>query len=78
MQDILNFRISPRTKENWKKLYIWFCKYNAFDKAFNPVTYEEYEYNGKGYICVKANSDFDGVFSNFQMVLNIVMVISFG
>lgn len=33
-------------------------KYDDFDQYFQPVTYEEYDYNGKKYIRVKANSDY--------------------
>ena len=35
-------------------------KYNDYNTGFKPVTYEEYEYQGKKYIRIKANSDFDG------------------
>ena len=31
-------------------------KYNDYDTGFKPVTYEEYEYQGKEYIRIKANS----------------------
>jgi len=62
MQDILNLEYLRGLKKTGRSYTFDSVKYNAFDKAFNPVTYEEYEYNGKGYICVKANSDFDGVF----------------
>lgn len=31
-----------------------------YDTGFNPVTYEEYEYQGKKYIRIRANSDFNG------------------
>ena len=34
--------------------------YNKLSKGFQAVTYEEYEYNGKKYIRVKANSDYCG------------------
>lgn len=33
-------------------------KYDDFDTGFKPVTYEEYEFQGKKYIRIKANSDF--------------------
>lgn len=33
-------------------------KYNNYRQNFQPVKYEEYEYNGKKYIHVKANSDY--------------------
>lgn len=35
-------------------------KYDDYDTGFKPVTYEEYEYQGKKYIRIKANSDFCG------------------
>ena len=34
--------------------------YNKSSQGFQAVTYEEYEYNGKKYIRVKANSDYGG------------------
>ena len=34
--------------------------YSAYSKGFQAVTYDEYEYNGKKYIRVKANSDYGG------------------
>lgn len=37
-----------------------FDSVNDYDTGFNPVTYEEYEYQGKKYIRIRANSDFDG------------------
>ena len=33
-------------------------KYDDYDTGFKPVTYEEYEYQGKGYIRIKVNSSF--------------------
>ncbi len=44
-------------------------RYYTFDRTeddecyqpFNPIKYEEYEYQGKRYIRVKANSDYDGI-----------------
>lgn len=35
-------------------------KYDDYDTRFKPVTYDEYEYQGKKYIRIKANSDFNG------------------
>ena len=40
-------------------------KYDDYDTGFKPVTYEEYEYQGKKYIRIKANSNFDG--SKFKL-----------
>ena len=34
--------------------------YENYDKSFQPQIYREYEYNGKRYVRVKANSFFDG------------------
>ena len=34
--------------------------YSEFDTSFQPQTHQEYEYNGKRYIRVKANSYYDG------------------
>ena len=33
-------------------------RYNAYNEKFAPKQHEEYEYNGKRYVRVKANSDF--------------------
>ena len=35
-------------------------KYDDYYTGFKPVTYEEYEYQGKEYIRIKANSSFSG------------------
>ena len=35
-------------------------RYNAYDEKFAPKQHEEYEYNGKRYVRVEANSDFGG------------------
>ena len=35
-------------------------KYNAYSRTFKAKTHEEYEYNGKRYVRVEANSDFGG------------------
>ena len=40
-------------------------KYNAYSTPFNAKTHEEYEYNGKRYVRVEANSDFGG--DNFTL-----------
>mgnify|MGYP000375302858 FL=1 len=34
--------------------------YNEYDTSFQPQTHQEYEYNGKRYVRVKANSYYDG------------------
>ena len=33
-------------------------EYDDYDQYFQPVTYEEYDYNGKRYIRIRANSDY--------------------
>ena len=40
-------------------------KYNAYDEKFLAKQHEEYEYNGKRYVRVEANSDFEG--GEFQL-----------
>ena len=35
-------------------------KYDDYDTGFKGITYDEYEYQGRKFIRVKANSDFDG------------------
>ena len=40
-------------------------KYNAYDEKFLAKQHEEYEYNGKRYVRVEANSDFEG--EEFQL-----------
>ena len=40
-------------------------KYNAYDEKFLAKQHEEYEYNGKRYVRVEANSDFEG--DEFQL-----------
>ena len=40
-------------------------KVDDIDTEFEPVTYEEYKYQGKKYIRIKANNDFDG--SSFKL-----------
>jgi len=41
-------------------------EYDDYDQYFQPVTYEEYDYNGKKYIRIKANSDY-GHGSKFKL-----------
>ena len=40
-------------------------KYNAYSRTFKAKTHEEYEYNGKRYVRVEANSYYDG--NNFTL-----------
>lgn len=41
-------------------------EYDDYDQYFQPVTYEEYDYNGKRYIRIRANSDY-GHGSKFKL-----------
>ena len=41
-------------------------EYDDYDQYFQPVTYEEYDYNGKRYIRIRANSD-SGHGSKFKL-----------
>ncbi len=41
-------------------------EYDDYDQHFQPVTYEEYDYNGKRYIRIRANSDY-GHGSKFKL-----------
>lgn len=41
-------------------------EYDDYDQYFQPVTYEEYDYNGKKYIRIRANSDY-GHGSKFKL-----------
>lgn len=40
-------------------------KYDDYSQYFQPVTYEEYDYNGKKYIRIRANSDYSS--SSFKL-----------
>ena len=40
-------------------------RYTEYDTTFEPQTHQEYEYNGKRYVRVEANSYYDG--SNFTL-----------
>lgn len=40
-------------------------EYDDYDQYFQPVTYEEYDYNGKKYIRIRANSDYGS--SSFKL-----------
>ena len=40
-------------------------RYTEYDKTFEPQTHQEYEYNGKRYVRVEANSYYDG--NNFTL-----------
>ena len=60
MQNILESEYNRGVNKTGRSYTFDSVKYNDFDTGLKPVTYEEYEYQGKKYIRIKANSDFDG------------------
>ena len=60
MQNILESEYNRGMNKTERSYTFDSVKYNDYDTGFKPVTYEEYEYQGKEYIRIKANSDFDG------------------
>ena len=60
MQNILEKEYNRRLKKTGRSYTFDSTEYHAYDTGFKPVTYEEYEYQGKEYIRIKANSDFGG------------------
>ena len=60
MQNILEEEYNRRLKKTGRSYTFDSTEYHAYDTGFKPVTYEEYEYQGKEYIRIKANSDFGG------------------
>lgn len=61
MQNILESKYKTGGMNKTGKSYTFdSVKVDDYDTGFKPVTYEEYEYQGKGYIRIKANSDFSG------------------
>ena len=60
MQNILESEYNRGMNKTGRSYTFDSVKYNDYDTGFKPVTYEEYEYQGKEYIRIKANSDFDG------------------
>ena len=60
MQSILELEYNRGMKKNGRSYTFDSVKYDDYCTGFKPVTYEEYEYQGKKYIRIKANSDFDG------------------
>ena len=60
MQSILESEYNRGMNKTGRSYTFDSVKYDDYDKGFNPVTYEEYEYQGKKYIRIRANSDFDG------------------
>ena len=60
MQKILELEYNRGMKKTGRSYTFDSARYDAYDTGFKPVTYEEYEYQGKGYIRIKANSWYDG------------------
>ena len=58
MQNILESEYNRGMNKTGRSYTFDSVKYDDYDTGFKPVTYEEYEYQGKGYIRIKANSDF--------------------
>ena len=58
MQNILESEYNKGMNETGRSYTFNSVKYNDCYTAFKPVTYEEYEYQGKKYIRIKANSEF--------------------
>ena len=60
MQSILETKYNSGMNKTGRSYTFDSAKYDAFAKKFTPVTYEEYEYQGRKYIRIRANSCFDG------------------
>ena len=60
MQSILELEYNRGMKKNGRSYTFDSVKYDDYCTGFKPVTYEEYEYQGKKYIRIRANSDFGG------------------
>ena len=60
MQNILEPEYNRGMNKTGRSYTFDSVRYDDYDTGFKPVTYEEYEYQGKKYIRIKANSDFDG------------------
>ena len=60
MQNILESEYNRGMNKTGRSYTFNSVKYDDYDTGFKPVTYEEYEYHGKKYIRIKANSDFNG------------------
>lgn len=60
MQNILESEYNRGMNKTGRSYTFDSVKYIDSDTGFKPVTYEEYEYQGKKYIRIKANSDFCG------------------
>ena len=60
MQNILESEYNRGMNKTGRSYTFDSVKYNDYDTGFKPVTYEEYKYQGKKYIRIKAKSDFYG------------------
>ena len=60
MQNILESEYNRGMNKTGRSYTFDSVRYDDYDTGFIPVTYEEYEYQGKKYIRIKANSDFGG------------------
>mgnify|MGYP004511105375 CR=1 FL=1 len=60
MQNILESEYNRRMNKTGRSYTFDSAKYDDYDTGFKPVTYEEYEYQGKKYIRIKVNSVFGG------------------
>ena len=59
MQNILESEYNRGMNKTGRSYTFDSVKYNDYDTRFKPVTYDEYEYQNKKYIRVKANAYFD-------------------
>ena len=59
MQNILESEYNRGMNKTGRSYTFDSVKYNDYDTGFKPVTYDEYEYQNKKYIRVKANAYFD-------------------
>lgn len=60
MQRILESELNRGLNKTGRNYTFDSTKYNDYDTGFKGITYDEYEYQGRKFIRVKANSDFDG------------------
>ena len=60
MQNILESEYNRGMNKTGRSYTFDSVKYDDYDTGFKPVTYEEYEFQGKKYIRIKANSYFSG------------------
>ena len=60
MQSTLELEYNRGMKKTGRSYTFDSVKYDDYCTGFKPVTYEEYEYQGKKYIRIRANSDFGG------------------